>query len=332
MAPSQVSRVGSGRGHSIISPYAQKGRKRMSTLKHSFATMVKENNGRSRGGSRANSRISSLEATPITTIDEHKKQENNVTTTRLQSPASVSRFSYTKDEDKPRVSLIIYELADVILTNTNKYDNISHVPNLKFVSDAAVQLSFGGQERINALQTHFDHVNINKRKLGDETKTNRTKGKSSASSKSSGGGGGGGGRLFGGGGKDDASVIAFVSARHHDTPLGFEILKRVNLHSYFVTEKQIKWGSKVIKKNLSHVIGRTHKLRSGLQYEYLLILKLLYVLRMDHDNALYIGHRKDIIDHLISINACHTYYVKTNGMTSDDFECIEKMYKFEPVR
>ena len=50
---------------------------------------------------------------------------------------------------------------------------------------------------------------------------------------------------------------------------------------------------------------------------------------MEHDKMLYIGHNKEMIDHLIRINACHTYFVATKGMTYDDFQNIEIMYKFK---
>ena len=46
---------------------------------------------------------------------------------------------------------------------------------------------------------------------------------------------------------------------------------------------------------------------------------------------MFIGHNKDLIEHLNNINVCHTYYVKTNGMTIYDMENIKNEFTFEPI-
>ena len=41
---------------------------------------------------------------------------------------------------------------------------------------------------------------------------------------------------------------------------------------------------------------------------------------------MYIGHDKGTIDHLNEINICHTYWVKTEGMTEKDMKAIHEKY------
>lgn len=214
-------------------------------------------------------------------------------------------------ETKPQISLVIFELNNVILTNASKYEFVTNVKILREVDNDTIALSMGGYDRVLSMKENFSKLNINKKSVVIDpgtparTMTNRNKQH--------------------GQDEKDNNVMAFVSARDLNTKVAFGILKRMKLHSYFITKTEKMGGSRY----LTHVIGNQHSLRNGLMYEYILILKLLYVLKVEHEKTLYIGHDKEVIDHLININACHTYHVQTKGVTNDDFEKIHKMYQFE---
>ena len=58
----------------------------------------------------------------------------------------------------------------------------------------------------------------------------------------------------------------------------------------------------------------------------MIILKLMRVLDINHEQALYIGNNKEIMQHLKNMNVCQTYYVKTQGFTHRDVENIGIKY------
>lgn len=53
---------------------------------------------------------------------------------------------------------------------------------------------------------------------------------------------------------------------------------------------------------------------------------LIQFLGRDHDGVLYIGHDKAVIDHINRIDICHTYYVKTDGLTHRDLDQLQQRF------
>jgi len=97
------------------------------------------------------------------------------------------------------------------------------------------------------------------------------------------------------------------------------LFKKLRYEKYFC--------SVVGKKRLSHVIGGDSKLVKESNFKkYLLILTLINHLDRKHENVLYISGNKDEIDNVNRINVCHTYHVKTRGLTESDFDFIVKKY------
>ena len=81
-------------------------------------------------------------------------------------------------------------------------------------------------------------------------------------------------------------------------------------------------------KYMCHMIGKNHFIRKSNQKEYISILQILHVLNRHNSEVLYISHNKSLIEHLDNINACHTYLVKTKGITNNDIQKISKMFDF----
>ena len=89
-----------------------------------------------------------------------------------------------------------------------------------------------------------------------------------------------------------------------------KLLKRFNNRLLFI----------VGKTQNTKIIGNNHKL-------YLLVLRFIHYFSMiSHENILLVGCNKVLIDDLNQINACNTYYVKTNGVTLRNCTCIEKAF------
>ena len=89
------------------------------------------------------------------------------------------------------------------------------------------------------------------------------------------------------------------------------LLKAVGLFSFFET-RIIGWDSKMYEDHE----GKT----------YLILLGLLQKLNKAHNELLYIGHDKEMIEHLKSIQICERYHCKTKGLTQNDMEYIQKRY------
>ena len=60
--------------------------------------------------------------------------------------------------------------------------------------------------------------------------------------------------------------------------------------------------------------------------KHLIVLKLIRFLKYDHNNVLYIGNDKNVIELLKKHNFCHTFYVKTKGITERDLNKIYEKY------
>ena len=85
--------------------------------------------------------------------------------------------------------------------------------------------------------------------------------------------------------------------------------------------------SQMGKNSVSHVIGGDSKLVIDAEYKkQLVLLTLLKFLQKKHENVLYISGNKNEIDIVNKINVCHTYYVKTQGLTPNDLQSILKKY------
>lgn len=260
---------------------------------------------------------------------------NNDNRDKSKSMDSIEKDMYKR----PNIRLIIYEFDNVILTNSSKYANMTNFKDIKRMSNKSIDLTFGGKDRIDAFAKHLENINVFYDSLNNNDKKNKNspkdkdKDKDQEDEKKD---------------KDDnvgnqnskkkRRVQAFISATKQHTLIACSILNRVQLLPYFVTittDNRAKKEEKKTEKEkaqatyLWHVIGENHKFRDNVGSEYLLVLKLLDSLRIDHERALYVGNRKDIIDHLKKINVCHTYLVETKGLTNDDLQIIEQMYNFD---
>ena len=203
------------------------------------------------------------------------------------------------------ITLVLYEFSDVLLTNAHKYFTssievndglarpIDRVSKLDHFGKGDILLTYGGYDRVEQLKFHFEHV------LSNNILTDNQANK----------------------------VLCFLLS-DFVTSVSFELLKRGELSQYFVTIEPGDPRLGIRARQLSHVIGSNHLLRKENDKEYLVILKLMHVLRRSHENVLYIGHRKEIIEHLASINACHTHYIKTKGITQHDIDTIKSNYSF----
>ena len=76
------------------------------------------------------------------------------------------------------------------------------------------------------------------------------------------------------------------------------------------------------------MIGRDHKLWEDSEggKKHLLVLRLMKFLKCNHENVLYVGHDKEVIQHLTNNNFCQTFYVKTEGLTFHDLARIENIF------
>lgn len=191
------------------------------------------------------------------------------------------------------ITLVLYGFTNVLLTNNAKYDGLTQAAAVGAMNIGQIILSYGGPDRINNLRTHFEYVLKNNDKIEGVTE----------------------------------KVLCFLLSDLM-TNISFASLKRVGLAQYFITVEEADESIGKKRRELSHVIGCNHVLRRQIEKEYLMVLKLMHVLKRDHENVLYIGNSKEVIDHLTQINACHTHYVKTKGMTFQDVEYIRKKYRF----
>ena len=82
---------------------------------------------------------------------------------------------------------------------------------------------------------------------------------------------------------------------------------------------------------IPHVIGKDHPLMQENNHKiHIIVLKLIHYLKKEHNNVLYVGCNKDVIDHMSQIQACNTYFVKTKGMLFQDMKKIERKFVIAP--
>ena len=100
------------------------------------------------------------------------------------------------------------------------------------------------------------------------------------------------------------------------------LLQDVDLLKYFLS-KNPNYPTKLI----SHIIGWDHNVtKESENKKHLILLNLLRILKKSHDEMLYIGNDKDIIEHLKSIKICKTYLSKTNGLTKNALQDIQRTH------
>ena len=80
-------------------------------------------------------------------------------------------------------------------------------------------------------------------------------------------------------------------------------------------------------KMVSNVIGWNHKMVKGCRGKrHLMLLKMMQSLGISHDEMLYVGNDKEVVDHLHDIGLCKTYLVETKGLTVDGMDEIKRKF------
>jgi len=119
--------------------------------------------------------------------------------------------------------------------------------------------------------------------------------------------------------EDDVKCFVF-SDQKSATVLQF--LKDIKLLRYFLSAMPDGSG-----KLLSHIIGSDHMMQYQCEGKrHLIMFKLLKTMNKFHDEILYVGHDKDVVQHLEQIKCCKTYLCKTKGLVDKDFETIRSAY------
>ena len=57
-----------------------------------------------------------------------------------------------------------------------------------------------------------------------------------------------------------------------------------------------------------------------------MLLKLMQSAGVSHDDMLYVGHDKKVIEHLEAIGICRTYFCETKGLTEDGIHDIKRQF------
>jgi len=119
--------------------------------------------------------------------------------------------------------------------------------------------------------------------------------------------------------KDAVKLKCFVVA-NESSKMIVRLLKDTNLLKYFVSRNPEN------NKFLSHVIGFDHKIaKESANKKHLMMLKLLQFLQRSHDELLYIGHDKQVTEHLRQIKICKTYWCQSKGLTQSALDEIQEM-------
>ena len=236
------------------------------------------------------------------------------------------------------ITLILYEFNNVLLTSmrlyeelaltevkskANKRGRVSNVDTIRHFDIHDLMLTFGGDDRMGQLHEHFDFV-LESNGGGVSSPKSPSKSKSKSKSKEN--------KENKENKEDNESkgdqVLCFLLSNEFDTEMMYEIIRRCKLAEYFQTRVKRK-------HYMCHVIGKNHFLKkmehTANEREYLTILKIMHILERRNESVLYVGHNKELIEHLAQINACHTYYVKTPGMTIYDMQFIAKKFKFGDI-
>ena len=281
--------------------------------------------------------------TPVPVDNKDSEDNGGVSlevATSLPSTQKAMKKQTSEIEMIDNITLVLYEFNNVLLTNMRLYDELSltevnvkskmkkrgrvtNVDTIRHFDIHDLMLTFGGDDRMGQLHEHFDFVLETNGPLGSPKSPSRSaKSKSKENNKDN--------------NKENKEnkeneenkgdqVLCFLLSNEFDTEMMYEIIRRCKLAEYFQTRVKRK-------HYMCHVIGKNHFLKkmehTENEREYLTILKIMHILERRNESVLYIGHNKELIEHLAQINACHTYYVKTPGMTIYDMQFIAKKFKF----
>ena len=240
------------------------------------------------------------------------------------SAAIMQTLKFGNNRNDP-VSLIIYEFDNVLATLSNKLDDwqakfedylfnqnsFELFENDIIAADVnSFQFMFGGPERVQNLNKHLTKMlstaTTNTRNKNDNDNNNNKRDAAYGTAPSA--------RL---------NPKCFIFSQRRPSHFIIEILKKLEINHYFTT-----FGYNNNERiELSHVIGVDHSLmRANKHKEHLVLLKLMSHFKREHDNVLYVGYNKDVIDNLTGISACNTYQIKTKGMRDLDMNKIESQY------
>ena len=119
--------------------------------------------------------------------------------------------------------------------------------------------------------------------------------------------------------------LLFTVGKTQNAKIMYKVLNRLDFSNLLNARSKAKLAKNKSRKT-ANIIGNNHKLLEKCQNKlYLLVLTFIHYFAMiSQENILWVGCNKLLIDHLSQINACNTYYVKTNGMTLRDCKYIEE--------
>ncbi len=120
----------------------------------------------------------------------------------------------------------------------------------------------------------------------------------------------------------DSSIKCFVIT-DEKSKMVMQLLNDVGLLKYFVTRPS---------KNefISHIVGWDKNMYVECNDKrHLILFKLLNMLRKQHNEILYVGNDKDIIQHLENIKACEVYYCATKGLTQNGINAVQDGYFYD---
>ena len=102
-----------------------------------------------------------------------------------------------------------------------------------------------------------------------------------------------------------------------------QLLMDLGLLQYFVS----RFGDQLV----SHVIGKDHAMAQETNHKkHLILMKLLQSLSRNHDEMLFVGNKREDVDHFEQICLCKTYLCETQGLTEDAMnELIDSYFSYE---
>ena len=98
-----------------------------------------------------------------------------------------------------------------------------------------------------------------------------------------------------------------------------QLLMDLGLLKYFVS----RFGDQLV----SHVIGRDHAMAEETNHmKHLILLKLLQSLSREHDEMLFVGNKKEEIEHFKTNAFCRAYWCETQGLTEEAMNKLVESY------